>query len=75
MKWTRHLGLLFLLTASLAKGQFNAAIEDSTESDNVFIYEDPKGFGKVLDLVNLPLSAKSNKIFSVSSMICSLEYV
>ena len=54
MKWTLHLGLLFLLTASLARGQFNAAIEDSTESDNVFVYEDPKGFGKVLDLVNLP---------------------
>ena len=63
MKWTLHLGLLFLLTASLARGQFNAAIEDSTESDNVFVYEDPKGFGKVLDLVNLP--QKTNRSISV----------
>ena len=54
MKWTRHVSVLLFMIASIAQGQFNAVEDATTDTGNVFVYENPKGFGKVLDLVNLP---------------------
>ena len=63
MKWTLHLSLLLFVIVSIAQGQFNAVEETQLIQDNVFVYEDPKGFGKVLNLVNLP--QKTNRSISV----------
>ena len=54
MKWTLHVSVLLFIMASIAQGQFNAVEDSTTDTGNVFIYENPKGFGKALDLVNLP---------------------
>ena len=63
MKWLLHLSLLFFVIVSTAHGQVESNAIDSAEEDNVFVYEDPKGFGKVLNLVNLP--QKTNRSISV----------
>ena len=63
MKWLLHLSLLFFVIVSTARGQIESNAIDSAEEDNVFVYEDPKGFGKVLNLVNLP--QKTNRSISV----------
>ncbi len=63
MKWSLHLSLFFCVITPTVCGQVESNSIDTAEGDNVFAYENPKGFGKVLDLVNLP--QKTNRSVSV----------